>query len=217
MSTTSTFRLGDLVWIAETLHNGQDFALRYGIVKRVERDGLLVTVDWTATGRLESITTVHIANNLAYTADEAIQKFIAWATSVLNAHKHAYEKEAVEKQDTAKQNTGGNNMKDCFKPGDIVWHAEKGVVRMAQIADVDQHFFFDATIITFPQDTDPHQTWGCRDGYLFMERKEAIEEACKQLQQDIDDRKKEIQGIELHIKNQQAILQARQEELRQLQ
>lgn len=98
MSDTPTFRLGDLVWIADAINNGQDFALRYGFVKRVERDGLLVTVAWTATEGLEAVTTAHIAKNLAYTADEAIQKFIAWATSVLNAHKHAYEKEAVEKQ-----------------------------------------------------------------------------------------------------------------------
>ena len=97
MSYTPTFRLGDLVWIAETVNNGQDFALRKGIVKKIERDGLLITVDWMATEGLEYVTTAHIASNLAYTADEAIQKFIAWATSVLTSHKHAYEKEAMEK------------------------------------------------------------------------------------------------------------------------
>lgn len=98
MSYTPTFRLGDLVWIAETVNNGQDFALRQGIVKEIDRNGLLITVDWMATEGLEYVTTAHIANNLAYTADEAIQKFIAWATSVLTSHKHAYEREAAEKQ-----------------------------------------------------------------------------------------------------------------------
>lgn len=98
MSDTPTFRLGDLVWIAEAVDDGKDFVLRHGIVKRVACNGLKVTVEWTDTDGLEYMTTDHIANNLAVTADEAIQKFLEWAKNVLNARKHAYEKEAVEKQ-----------------------------------------------------------------------------------------------------------------------
>ena len=98
MSDTPTFRLGDLVWIADSVNDGKDFALRHGIVKRLAMSGLKVTVEWTDTDGLEYRTTEHIANNLAYTADEAIRKFTDWAANVLNAQKRAYEKEAVEKQ-----------------------------------------------------------------------------------------------------------------------
>ena len=98
MSDTPTFRLGDLVWTAEAVDDGKDFSLRHGIVKRVTCDGLKVTVEWTGIDGMECGTTDHIANNLAYTADEAIRKFTDWATNVLNSQKHAYEKEAAEKQ-----------------------------------------------------------------------------------------------------------------------
>ena len=98
MSDIPTFRLGDLVWTADSVNDGKDFALRHGIVKRVAWNGLKVTVAWTDTDGLEYRTTEHIANNLAYTADEAIRKFTDWAANVLNAQKRAYEKEAVEKQ-----------------------------------------------------------------------------------------------------------------------
>ena len=105
MSDTPTFRLGDLVWIAEVesvqempcvLHK-EAFILLHGIVKKVQRDGKLITVLWHDNHGNSGVSD-HIADNLAYTADEAIQKFIAWATSVLTSHKHAYEKEAAEKQ-----------------------------------------------------------------------------------------------------------------------
>ena len=105
MSDTPTFRLGDLVWIAEVesvkempcvLHK-EAFILLHGIVKKVKGDGNIITVLWYDndgnTGQSD-----HLANNLAYTADEAIQKFTRWAINVLNVQKHAYEKEAVEKQ-----------------------------------------------------------------------------------------------------------------------
>lgn len=98
MSDTPTFRLGDLVWTAEAVDDGKDFSLRHGIVKRVACNGLKVTVAWTDTDGLECMTTEHIANNLAVTADEAIQKFLDWAKNVLNSQKRAYEKEAAEKQ-----------------------------------------------------------------------------------------------------------------------
>ena len=98
MSDIPTFRLGDLVWTAEAVDDGKDFALRHGIVKRVACNGLKVTVEWTGIDGRECGTTDHIANNLAYTADEAIRKFIDWAANVLNAQKRAYEKEAAEKQ-----------------------------------------------------------------------------------------------------------------------
>ena len=98
MSDIPTFRLGDLVWTADSVNDGKDFALRHGIVKRVAWNGLKVTVAWTDTDGLEYRTTEHIANNLAYTADEAIRKFTDWAANVLNAQKRAYEKEAVENQ-----------------------------------------------------------------------------------------------------------------------
>lgn len=98
MSDTPTFRLGDLVWTAEAVDDGKDFALRHGIVKRVACNGLKVTVAWTDTDGREYETTEHIANNLAVTADEAIQKFLDWAKNVLNSRKRSYEKEAVEKQ-----------------------------------------------------------------------------------------------------------------------
>ena len=112
MSDTPTFRLGDLVWIAEVesitemphvLHK-EAFILLHGIVKKVQRDGKLITVLWydnhgnTGMSDHDIRLTDHIANNLAYTADEAIQKFTEWARNELNAQKHAYEKEAVEKQ-----------------------------------------------------------------------------------------------------------------------
>jgi len=97
MSDTPTFRLGDLVWIAEAIDYGNDFALRHGIVKKVTCDGLRVTVEWIDVDCNGYMTTEHIANNLAVTADEAIQKFLEWAKNVLNVQKHAYEKEALEK------------------------------------------------------------------------------------------------------------------------
>ena len=98
MSDTPTLRLGDLVWTAEAVDDGKDFALRHGIVKRVAWNGLKVTVAWTDTDGREYGTTEHIANNLAVTADEAIQKFLDWAKNVLNSRKRSYEKEAAEKQ-----------------------------------------------------------------------------------------------------------------------
>ena len=98
MSDTPTLRLGDLVWTAEAVDDGKDFALRHGIVKRVAWNGLKVTVAWTDTDGREYGTTEHIANNLAVTADEAIQKFLDWAKNVLNSRKRSYEKEAMEKQ-----------------------------------------------------------------------------------------------------------------------
>ena len=98
MSDIPTFRLGDLVWIAEAVNDGKDFALRHGIVKRVAWNGLRVTVAWIDTDRLEYTTTEHPAAILAVTADEAIQKFLDWAKSVLNSRKRIYEKEAVEKR-----------------------------------------------------------------------------------------------------------------------
>lgn len=105
MSDTPTFRLGDFVWIAEAesvtempnvLHK-EAFILLHGIVKKVQKDGKLITVLWSDNQGNTKLSD-HIANNLAYTADEAIQKFTEWAMSELNAQKHAYEKEAVEKQ-----------------------------------------------------------------------------------------------------------------------
>ena len=104
MSDTPTFRLGDLVWTAEAVDDGRDFSLRHGIVKRVACNGLKVTVEWTDIDGGERGTTDHIANNLAYTADEAIRKFVEWATSVLNSQKRFYEKEAMEKQAKAQIN-----------------------------------------------------------------------------------------------------------------
>ena len=101
MSDTPTFRLGDLVWTAEAFVDfGYDvgFALRHGIVKKVTNGGLRVTVEWTGSGANKNVTTDHIANNLAVTADEAIRKFTEWATNVLNSQKRVYEKEAMENQ-----------------------------------------------------------------------------------------------------------------------
>lgn len=104
MSDIPTFRLGDSVWIAEVesvtempcvLHK-EAFILLHGIVKKVQRDGKLITVLWHDNHGNSGVSD-HIADNLAYTAEEAIQKFTEWATSVLNAQKHAYEKEAMEK------------------------------------------------------------------------------------------------------------------------
>ena len=105
MSDTPTFRLGDLVWIAEVesvqempcvLHK-EAFILLHGIVKKVQRDGKLITVLWHDNQGNSGVSD-HIANNLAYTAEEAIHKFTGWAMNVLNAQKRDYEKEAVEKQ-----------------------------------------------------------------------------------------------------------------------
>lgn len=105
-------------------------------------------------------------------------------------------------------------MKSCFKPGDIAWHAEKGVVRQAQVSDVDQTFFFDYTIVTFPNAADPSQNWRCWDGFLFKSRKEALEEACKQLRKRIKDDREDIQDIRADIKRHQAHLQFLQKQLK---
>lgn len=111
MSDTPTFRLGDSVWIAEVesvtempcvLHK-EALILLHGIVKKVQRDGKLITVLWHDNHGNSGVSD-HIADNLAYTAEEAIQKFTEWAMNVLNAQKHAYEKEAVEKQAKAQAN-----------------------------------------------------------------------------------------------------------------
>ena len=105
MSDIPTFRLGDSVWIAEVesirempgvLHK-EALILLHGIVKKVKRDGHLITVLWHDNQGNTGMSD-HLAATLAYTAEEAIQKFTEWATGVLNSQKHAYEKEAVEKQ-----------------------------------------------------------------------------------------------------------------------
>lgn len=106
MSDTPTFRLGDLVWIATVSENlerhgavlhTERFTLLHGIVKKVKRDGNLISVLWH-DNEGNVIVSDHIATNLAYTSDEAIRKFSDWAVNVLNSQKHDYESQAVEKQ-----------------------------------------------------------------------------------------------------------------------
>ena len=106
-------------------------------------------------------------------------------------------------------------MKSCLKPGDIAWHAEKGVVRQARVADADQNFFPNDTIITFPTDADPSQTWRCWDGFLFKSRTEALEEACNQLKKRIKDEREDIQDIRADIKRHRTQLQILQKQLQQ--
>lgn len=81
----STFRLGDVVWFATIPINATDenpVILLHGVVKKVQRNGHLITVQWS-DGSLRD----HLANNLAFTSSDAIKKHTNWIASTLALQK----------------------------------------------------------------------------------------------------------------------------------
>lgn len=76
-----TFKPDDLVWFATTPKDATDenpAILLHGIVKDVKRNGHLITVQWS-NGTMDD----HLANNLTFTAEDAIQKYTDWIKTKL--------------------------------------------------------------------------------------------------------------------------------------
>ena len=98
------------------------------------------------------------------------------------------------------------------KPGDIIWCAEGGAVKQVEVARRQ-----DAVTkirIKYPYDDIMHP-WYCWNGYLFRSRKAALNQAHRQLQNQLSDRIADLAETKRDIQEIKQSIQQLEEELQE--